>query len=302
MQKDTNPYISYYFVSFILVGSFFFLNLFTGAIFFNFNKAHKNEKSNAKFSNLMSDDQKRWVELQKMIATAKPEFKSNEVPSNKILKSIYFVVTSTWFESLIMLFIILNIITMGLSYDTQSNYYENVLSKINLFFTSIFFFECVMKIVALGFHAYWLNPWNKFDFFVVLSSVVDLLMDIFGKSFISFLRVGPQLARVMRVLRVSRLFKLVKNLQGLQKQLQIMLYTLPSLLNVGVLMLLVFFIFSVLGCFLFRTVRSGEAINELNNFSNFLSSILTLFRCSTGEDWFKFMFDTMKVSSKFILF
>lgn len=44
-QKDANFWIALYFVSFILIGSFFFLNLFIGAICFNFDQAHKNKKT-----------------------------------------------------------------------------------------------------------------------------------------------------------------------------------------------------------------------------------------------------------------
>jgi hypothetical protein len=41
----------------------------------------------------------------------------------------------------------------------------------------------------------------------VVASLIDISMDIFLEGGgISFLRVGPQLARVIRVLRVSRLF------------------------------------------------------------------------------------------------
>lgn len=55
--------------------------------------------------------------------------------------------------------------------------------------------------------------------------------------------------------------------------------------------MLFFFIFSVLGWFLFKDVTDGDAIDDYNNFSNFGYAMLTLFRCSTGEDWALFMFD-----------
>lgn len=95
----------------------------------------------------------------------------------------------------------------------------------------------------------------------------------------------------MRVLRVSRLLKLVKSMKSLHKIIETLIFCMPSLINVGALLLLFFFIFSVLGVFTFRDVTEGDAIDNYNNFSNFGYAMLTLFRCATGEDWALFMFD-----------
>ncbi len=43
--KNNAPWAAYYFVGFILIGSFFFLNLFIAVIFDNFNKSKRNETS-----------------------------------------------------------------------------------------------------------------------------------------------------------------------------------------------------------------------------------------------------------------
>lgn len=70
-----------------------------------------------------------------------------------------------------------------------------------------------------------------------------------------------------------------------------MLFTLPSLINVGSLLLLVFFIYAILGVFLFKDVTEGEVITKYANFHNFTKALVTLFRCATGEDWGIFVFD-----------
>ena len=52
---------------------------------------------------------------------------------------------------------------------------------------------------------------------MVLSSLIDIVIGMVtsGGGGASFLRIGPQLIRVVRVLRVSRLLKLVKSFAGL---------------------------------------------------------------------------------------
>ncbi|EGR32725.1 hypothetical protein IMG5_072530 [Ichthyophthirius multifiliis] len=295
-DKDNYQIIQYFFVVFILIGSFFLVNLFVGVIFFNFNNAQKNEKRQS--SIFLTEEQSRWIELQQMIIVVKAEFAANKEPTNQVAKKIYQIVISQYFDSAIMICIILNIISMALSYEGSSIEYNNTLEKINYFFTTVFIVELIMKLIAFRFEGFWISSWNKFDLFVVISSIIDIVLNFLGNG-ISFLRVGPQLIRIVRVLRVTRLLKLVKSMQGLQKIIDCMVFAFPSLMNVGALLLLVFFIYSVLGVFLFKDVKQGNIINSYNNFFNFGNAMITLFRCSTGENWQVFMFDCGKTEGSF---
>mmetsp|Transcript_20021 Transcript_20021/g.3274 ORF Transcript_20021/g.3274 Transcript_20021/m.3274 type:complete len:80 (+) Transcript_20021:156-395(+) len=63
--KNNSPYFAYYFVVFILVGSFFFLNLFIGVIFDKFNQAKSDESSLAML--ILPKRQLFWVDLQPLI-------------------------------------------------------------------------------------------------------------------------------------------------------------------------------------------------------------------------------------------
>lgn len=65
-------------------------------------------------------------------------------------------------------------------------------------------------------------------------------------------------------------------------------------MNVFALLMLIYFIFAVLGTFLFKRITEGEIINEQFNFSNFGMSMLIVIRMSTGEDWNMIMQDTMR--------
>jgi len=128
---------------------------------------------------------------------------------------------------------------------------------------------------------------------VVFASILDIIMDFAQQSFMQYIKVAPQIARVFRVLRVTRLFKLVKSLEGLQKIINTLIFSLPSLLNVGALLFLVYYIYAILGTFLYGTIESGESINDTYNFKNAANSFVTLFICSTGENWYIYMFDTI---------
>lgn len=57
------------------------------------------------------------------------------------------------------------------------------------------------------------------------------------------------------------------------------------------LLMLIFFMFSILGVFMFGEVTEGEVLDDLKNFNNFFNAFLLLFALSTGEDWNLIMFD-----------
>jgi hypothetical protein len=67
--------------------------------------------------------------------------------------------------------------------------------------------------------------------------------------------------------------------------------TLPSLANVGALLMLVLTIFAILGVQLFATVKLQSNYNEYTNFQNFGMALLTLLRIQTGENWPNVMVD-----------
>ena len=96
---------------------------------------------------------------------------------------------------------------MGMTFEGESSNYSMALRYINIFFTAVFFIECLLKLFGQGPYQYFLSGWNQFDFSIVLASIIDFIMDIAGSDFIAFLSAGPQLLRVLRVLRVSRIFK-----------------------------------------------------------------------------------------------
>ena len=63
------------------------------------------------------------------------------------------------------------------------------------------------------------------------------------------------------------------------------------MMNVGGLLTLFIYLYSVLGVFLFAHVKLNNQLSEHANFQTFGNAALTLFRISTGESWNSLMFD-----------
>lgn len=291
-KQDASPLAGYFFVIFIFIGSFFFLNFFVGVIFLNYEEAQKAEKE----SWFMTKKELEWVDIMKMIVKSKPDLEITNVPKKKPLLFIHSLVTSTAFDIFIMTCIVLNMIVMGMGHDDEPETYTRVLLYINYIFSAIFLVEAILKLVAFKM-TYFQSSWNVFDFIVVIGSIIDIVLSSVDASQFAFLRIGPQLVRILRVMRVSRLLRLINKYPGLQALIKTIMFSLPSLLSVFSLLMLIFFIFAILGCFIFNDVKKGDVIDGYVNFNNFGYAMIMCLRVSTGEDWNKIMFDTYNTDS-----
>jgi len=129
---------------------------------------------------------------------------------------------------------------------------------------------------------YFVSNWNKLDFFIVACADLALLIDLFIADSVTIMATVSMILKVVRILRVLRLIRLSKKLRVLLDSLVVIL---PSIANVGSLILLMFFIFAVIGMNMFNGVIHQTELNENNNFSSFGMSLVILMRCATGEKW-----------------
>ena len=86
---------------------------------------------------------------------------------------------------------------------------------------------------------------------MVSASIGDVFLELFGDKVQSggFLSVAPKVARVMRVLRVTRILRLAGKAESLQAILQTITFSIPALANVFFLLILIYFMLSVLANF-----------------------------------------------------
>ncbi|KAM9187832.1 sodium channel protein type 5 subunit alpha isoform 3-T3 [Dugong dugon] len=275
-QWECNLYMYIYFVIFIIFGSFFTLNLFIGVIIDNFNQQKKKIRGQDIF---MTEEQKKYYNAMKKLGSKKPQ-KPIPRPLNNYQGFIFDIVTRQAFDVSIMFLICLNMVTMMVETDDQSPEKVNILAKINLLFVAIFTGECIFKMVALR-HYYFTNSWNIFDFVVVILSIVGtVLSDIIQKYFFS-----PTLFRVIRLARIGRILRLIRGAKGIRTLLFALMMSLPALFNIGLLLFLVMFIYSIFGMANFAYVKWEAGIDDMFNFQTFANSMLCLFQITTSAGW-----------------
>uniref|UniRef100_A0A6Q2ZBT3 Sodium channel protein n=1 Tax=Esox lucius TaxID=8010 RepID=A0A6Q2ZBT3_ESOLU len=227
----------------------------------------------------MTEEQKKYYNAMKKLGSKKPQ-KPIPRPLNNFQGMVFDFVTQQVFDISIMMLICLNMVTMMVETDDQSEETENILYWVNFVFIVAFTTEFVLKLFALR-HYYFTIGWNIFDVVVVILSIVGMfLADIIEKYFVS-----PTLFRVIRLARIGRILRLIKGAKGIRTLLFALMMSLPALFNIGLLLFLVMFIFSIFGMSNFGYVKHGAGIDDMYNFETFGNSMICLFMITTSAGW-----------------
>ncbi|GIL68548.1 hypothetical protein Vafri_21814 [Volvox africanus] len=273
-----SPWVILIFILFIVVCSFFVLNLFIGVTLEKFAELHEAEQGTISLD--LTPEQQTWVDVQNLLIRTRMRYKP-PMPRNRLRGFVYMVVSHNLFDWFMLLVITTNVAFMAMVHWNMSSTWQDIMSYSNLTYTCIFVVEALAKIVAFGPLSYLRDGWNCFDFIVVLASVASVVLDYSDTRNVSFMP-------VLRVLRVARVAT------GMQKLLRTLFNSLPALANVGGAMLLFFFMFAIIGVNLFAGIKYGDNLSAHANFDNFPNAMLLLFRMITGEGWNGIMLDCMQ--------
>lgn len=162
------------------------------------------------------------------------------------------LVEHPWFDQFILVVIVANSVLMCLTDFNERIYGENYFSKrnyeldkVDLVFTVIFIFECLVKVIAKGFlfhqNAYLRDAWNCLDFFVVMVSVINFLP--FASAD------GLKALRTFRNLRPLRTINRAPNMKQL---VTAMLESIYGLLGVLFFLTFTFIVFAIFGVQTFK--------------------------------------------------
>ncbi|NWI53914.1 SCN2A protein, partial [Calyptomena viridis] len=227
----------------------------------------------------MTEEQKKYYNAMKKLGSKKPQ-KPIPRPENKLQGLVFDIVTKQAFDITIMVLICLNMVTMMIETDDQSERMQNILYWINLVFVVLFTGEFVVKVFSLRCY-YFTIGWNIFDLVVVILSIVGVfLAEVIEKYFVS-----PTLFRVVRLARIGRILRLIKGAKGIRTLLFALMMSLPALFNIGLLLFLVMFIYAIFGMSNFAYVKKESGIDDMFNFETFGNSMICLFQITTSAGW-----------------
>ncbi|XP_056011391.1 voltage-dependent P/Q-type calcium channel subunit alpha-1A-like isoform X2 [Ostrea edulis] len=169
-KDEVNPEISVFFVVYMTIAPFFFLNVFIAMI----TVAFQTEDTNKNICGLTTS-QENCI---RYVVEAEPvQMRFISKDASKLRKLLWKVIISDHFENVVILFVILNTICLAMEYQDQSEAYTFSLQYSNLVFVVAFVLETVLKMFVLR-KKYFSDNWNRMDLFLVLGSVVDTTLDL----------------------------------------------------------------------------------------------------------------------------
>ncbi len=184
------------------------------------------------------------------------------------------------FQNLIIFVIVSAAILIGLeTYPYMQRSFGSRIDTLHHIILWIFAVEILMRVGAHGSKPwqFFVDPWNVFDFAVVV---------------VCFLPFDGNFVAVLRLTRLLRVLRLVTALPRLRLLVGALLKSIPSIGYVALLLVLLFYIYAVMGTSLF-----GQ--NDPVRFGSLHDSMLTLFAVSTLEGWTDVMYTQMYGSQEF---
>ncbi len=101
------------------------------------------------------------------------------------------------------------------------------------FFNYCFILECLLKVITYGFFicetSYLRDPWSCLDFFIVVSSTIDMMFEDFNYPFI----------KILRVFRTLRPLRFLTHYENLRIVLMSLIESISGILNVLIVILMV---------------------------------------------------------------
>ncbi|KAJ8707344.1 hypothetical protein PYW08_010596 [Mythimna loreyi] len=292
--ENSRPLVAFFYISYIIVIAFFMVNIFVGFVIVTFQKEGEQEFKDCE----LDKNQRNCIEF---ALKAKPV--RRYIPKHRIQYKTWWFVTSQRFEYFIFFFIVLNTVALMMKFHGASPEYKKILDYINMLLTTVFMLEFVFKLAAFRFKNYFGDAWNTTDFILVVGSIIDIVVTQvnenkpppelqLGMSLPqSTIKVkeGSNLLKYItffRLFRAMRLIKLLSRGERIRTLLWTFIKSFQALPYVALLIVLLFFIYAVVGMQLFgKVLPDRDVVNSNNNFKTFGGALMVLFRSATGEAW-----------------
>jgi Ion transport protein len=192
---------------------------------------------------LQEKERRDWVDIHQMVLKSSPipRPKLAVTRFGKLCQKIYF---HPRFETFIYASIIVNVLILCLKWEGISPLLMSFFEKINIGFTGIFIIEAIVKITSTG-QYYFMDYWNIFDLTITILSCFTIILDGYGT-----IQVGGSMM-VIRSFRIAKILRLIKQTRSLRHIFKTFIHCLKPLTNIGSLLVLILYMYTIAGVNLF---------------------------------------------------
>ncbi|XP_043989281.1 sodium channel protein type 4 subunit alpha B-like [Gambusia affinis] len=174
----------------------------------------------------------------------------------RLRKTCYQIVEHSWFETFIIFMILLSSGALAFEdiYIERRKVIKVMLEYADKVFSYIFVLEMFLKWIAYGFKKYFTNYWCWLDFLIVDVSLISLVANSLGYSDFSAIK-------SLRTLRALRPLRALSRFEGMRVVVNALIGAIPSIMNVLLVCLIFWLIFSIMGVNLFAG-KFGKCVNR----------------------------------------
>ena len=195
-------------------------------------------------------------------------------------------ITSHSVDSFLTACISVNFVLLALDHYGQPAWWAQALLICNYILTAIFTVEGAIKIFGFGPLGYFRDPMNWLDFVCVATSLAEVFFQSGG---------GVSALRVLRLMRILRSMKMIKDGSALKQMIETAIASLKAVMNFGVLLLLLLYIFALLGMNLFGgKLFDDDGEVPRANYDTFIAAFISVFQVSTRENWHQMLYSAMR--------
>uniref|UniRef100_A0A671VXM2 Voltage-dependent L-type calcium channel subunit alpha n=1 Tax=Sparus aurata TaxID=8175 RepID=A0A671VXM2_SPAAU len=314
-----------YFVSLVIFGSFFIINLVLGVLSGEFSKERekavaRGELQKAQESKQMEEDMIGYMDWKQTLVYSTQSthtqtktsafsfpcihhrlvFDSKGAHSedgggmsavtlcqlnHTMRKNCRVAVKTTNFYWLVLLLVFLNTVASASEHYGQPKWLTEMQERANKVLLLLFTLEMLMKMYAFGLQIYFMALFNRFDCFVVCGGILETLL-------VEMEVIPPIGISVLRCIRLLRIFKMTRHWAALSDLVNSLLNSMKAICSLLLLLFLFLIIFALLGMQLFGgKFNFDETQMKRSTFDSFPQALLTCFQILTGEDWNAVMYD-----------
>ena len=281
--QNQSPQWFIFYYAYIIISFFFLLNIFISVLSDNY----KNEKHLNKKIILKTDSHREFYKIYKHLYSIKVPEKYEKI--GKLRKILLNVIDSVYFEIFVTVCIIANLIMLVMTWPEQSDSDKSYIENINNILFYVFLVEALLKIYVFRLE-YFITIWNIFDFLIIISQSLNLLLSIINDSIPPYFNVS-----LMRMLRALKILRKLKTFNKFNRIFNVFLNSIPEVLNLALIYILIVFIYAVIGMNVFSLLKPQTYINNTWNFNNFFNSIILLIRITSGDGWSNIMYECARI-------
>lgn len=200
------------------------------------------------------------------------------------------------FDIVVTVTVIINICCLAVVHHGMNDSRVNLLEILDYIFTSIYVFEALVKIAAMGFKDYWRVKMNRLDFVICCAAVLGYAVQALQASGVQVDLVSLRIVRIMRIARAARALrvgKFVFKFERTKHMLAMAFGHVDAALSLLFLMCFWMVVFAVVAMYMFSTCSAEDRLAR-GGFKDFWTATMTNFQILSGDDWAWVMYEYME--------